>query len=63
MHPNDIFAAKQAKLEAALLLAALDLVGFAGAHAFQIQVPGTDPPLFVMLGEEDQLREYLDDME
>ena len=60
MNTDDIRAGRQAKLEAALMLAALELAGFAGAHGFMIPVPGTDPPLYVMLGEMEQLRGYVE---
>lgn len=47
----------QEELLAELQRAVLALFSHTSTHAVSIQIPGTDPPLFVVAGEIEQLRE------
>lgn len=48
---EDLSQARQRKLQQAVIKAALELAGFERVHAFVLPVAGTDPPLYVALGD------------
>lgn len=49
---EEFYEQKQA-VEHKLLKAALDYFEFSKAAGFRMQIPDTDPPLYIVLGERD----------
>lgn len=54
---NEFFMARRAKLEAALERAALALSEHMGAGAFSVAIAGTEPRLYVMVGDLPSIAE------
>lgn len=56
----DFLDGKQA-VEHKLLRAVLDYFEFSKAAGFRMQIPDTDPPVYIVLGEKDLIRQLIAD--
>lgn len=58
---EDFYTAKRHQLEELLAKAALDLLGFTNAAGAKIPIPGTTPPLFIVVGDAAELARLIED--
>ena len=59
MNGNDIAAAKRRRLQANLVKAAFDLLEFTQAEGLKATIDGTTPPLLIVIGDAQAIRELL----
>lgn len=57
---DELWARRKAMLEHDLVNAAFDLMAFMGCAATKVPVPNTDPPVYIVVGEEKKIKAMMD---
>ena len=56
---NELFESQRGRHEGDLIHSAMELIGFMGVSALRVQIPDTNPPVYVYVGTEDKVRGLL----